>query len=305
VAVLRDPLIPLDFGGWVGRVWYVVRDNAAMLTGFAGVLALLGVVFNLGVELSAPTLDEIGPRLLQAGRATPDGMIDRWTVFRIAYLPAVPAFVVLGALLAVAHAWCCGAAYYRIVRRANGQPTTVLYALRAATPRVLPFLGWNALAVWGTGAILGLLVLPAALTHNPWAEIIGPGIGIVMLSVAMVVVFPTILGVVFLERRGLRRCGRLIKGRFLMAAGRAVAIGVVVGTYLAATAGLMRLLPPPYGGAATVAMPYTAIEYLLSGLLNLPLFGLIIAATLVTYAELRNREDPAATTGSLAADVPA
>ena len=41
-----------------------------------------------------------------------------------------------------------------------------------------------------------------------------------------------------------------------------------------------------------------------SGLLNLPLFGVMMAPTLVTYAEPRYREDRSTGTGTLAADVP-
>jgi hypothetical protein len=303
-AVLRDPLVPLGIGGWLRRVGRVLRDDAKILTALAGVLGLLDVAFRIAIELSAPSLDDIGRQLLAAGKATPDGFVNRWTVFRIAYLPTVPAFVIFFVLLAVTNAFCCGGAYYRAVRQANGQPTSLATALRAATPRVLPFIGWYTLAFASTALAFGALLLPGAITHNPWLNIIGPTIAALLIVVAAIVVLPTIFGVVFLEQRGLWRCVQLVKGRFRLTAGRTLVAGAAVGLYLAATAGVMKLLLRPFGGPDTLALPYSAIEYLVNGLLHLPLFGVIIAATLITYAELRFHENPSTTTRTLANDVP-
>lgn len=275
-----------------------------MLTAFAAVLALLEVAFRTTSELTTPRLQDIGRRLIVAGAHTPEHIVDRWTVVRIIYLPMIPTFVIFLLLLSVANAFCCGGAYYRAVRQANGQPTPVVTALRAATPRVLPLIGWYLLAFASTALAFGALTLPGTVTGNPWLNIIGPITAGLLILVAMIVVLPTIIGVVFLEQRGLRRCIQLVKGRFRLAAGRTLIAGVAIGLYFAATAGVMTLLLKPFGGTDTLLFPYSVIEYLINALLHVPLFGVTIAATLITYTELRFREDPTITTRTLASDVP-
>jgi hypothetical protein len=168
------------------------------------VLGLISAGFRIAVELTAPTLDDIGRQLIIAGRDTPGNFLDRWTVFRIAYLPVVPAFVIFLTLLAVTNAFFCGATFYRAIRRANGQPATLIATLHAATTRVPQFIGWYLLASTGTGLALLALLLPGTITRNPWLNLIGPTIAALLLPVAIIVVVPTIFGVVFLERRGLR-----------------------------------------------------------------------------------------------------
>lgn len=303
-SVLRDPLVPLDLGGWLRRVTGVLRDNAAMLLGMGAVLGLLGVAFRVAVLIAMPSLDEIGRQLVIAGRDKPGNYVDRWTVFRIGYLPAVPTFVVFVALTAVSHAFCTGAAYYRSLRRANGQPTRLTTALRAAAARVPQAIGWYVLATTGTALTFGALLLPGALISGRWLRIVGGATAMLLVVMAVVVVLPTIYGVVFLERRGLRRCVGLVKGRLRLAAGRTVVAVTFVGLYLAAVGAIMDLLLAPFGGQYTVPLPYGAIEYTVNALLNVPLFGVSIAAMLVTYAELRHREDRSTTTRTLAAEVP-
>lgn len=160
------------------------------------------------------------------------------------------------------------------------------------------------LAAGGTALTFAALTLPGAVTRNPWLNIIGPVIAVLLITVVAIVVLPTIFGVVFLERRGLRRCQELTKGRFWLISGRMLVAGVAFGLYLGATAGLMKLLLRPFGDPGTLTLPYSTIEYFLGGLLHLPLFGVIMTVTLVTYAELRFHENPSTTTAILARGVP-
>lgn len=304
-SVLRDPLIPLDLGGWLYRVVGVLRDNAALFLGIGAVFGVFGVAFRVAMMVAWPGLDEIGRQLVIAGRDTPGNYVDRWTVFRIAYLPMVPTFVVFTALITVTNAIVCGAAYHRVIRRANGQPTPLAAALRAARPRVLPFIGWYLLAVLGTLLAIGLVFLPAAVFGGRWPKVAGALAAIVVIVLAFAIALQTIFGVVFLERRGLRRCLGLVRGRRLgLAAWRTVLLLAAVGLYAAAAEGVLNLLLAPFGGRNTLPLPWSALEYLAGAVLNLPLFGVTIAATLVTYAELRHREDPSTGTRALAAEVP-
>lgn len=303
-GVLRDSLIPLGLGGWLRRTGRVLRADAKSFAILAAVLGLVDVGFRVAIELTAPRLDDIGRQLLAAGATTPDHIVDRWTVFRIAYLPVVPVFVIFVVLLAVTNAFCSGGAYYRAIRQANGQPTPLVAALRAATPRVLPFIGWYTLAVAGTALAFAALVLPGVITDNPWLNIIGPTIAGLTMIGAVIVVLPTIFGVVFLEERGLRRCFQLVKGRFRLTAGRTLVAGTAIGLYLAVAAVVMNLFLRPFGGPDTLLLPYSAVEYVVNAVLHLPVFGALIATTLITYAELRFREDPTTTTRTLANEVP-
>jgi hypothetical protein len=282
----------------------MLRENARTFLAMGVVLGLLNVAFGVALRVAAPSLDEIGRQLVIAGRDKPGNYVDRWTVFRIAYLPIVPTFAIFFALTSVPNTFSVGAAYYRVIRRANGQPAPLTTALRAATPRVLPTIGWYLLATLGTALAFGALLLPGALIAGRWARVVGAVSGVFLVVMAVVVVLPTIFGVAFLERRGLRLCVGLVKGRLRLAAGRMLVTLAAVGLYLAAVDGLMNLLLAPFGGRYTLPLPYGAIEYLLNALLNVPMFGVTIAVTLVTYAELRHREDPATTTETLAAEVP-
>lgn len=161
-----------------------------------------------------------------------------------------------------------------------------------------------ALAVATIVCTFGALTLPGTMTGNPWLNIIGPTIAAPFILAAVIVVLPTTFGVVFLEQRGLRRCVQLVKGRFRLTAGRTLITGATVGLYLAATAGIQRLLLLPFGDPNTLTLLHSAIGDLVEGLLHLPLFGAVMAATLITYTELRFREDPTTNTRTLAAGVP-
>lgn len=302
-SVLRDPLVPLGFSGWLRRIGAVLRDNAAMFLGMGAVLAFQGVLLRIALEFTSPTWEEVGRQLVAAGRDTPGNHVDRWTVFRIGYLSSLPTFVVFYVLVAVTNAFFSGGAYYRAIRRANGQPTPLTKALRAAAPRVLPFIGWYVLAVGATALAVGAVWSLGAIAGNPWPRTLGALAAIAVVVVAAAVVMPTIHGVVLLEGRGPRGCARLVRGRIRLIIGRVLVAGVVLAWYLAAARAVIEPLIAAMAVGRTLTLPISAVAYLVMGLVNLPVFGFTMAVTLVTYAELRHRADRA-TTRTLAAEVP-
>lgn len=158
----------------------------------------------------------------------------------------------------------------------------------------------------GTALAIGALALPAADTGYPsWLRTTGPIASTVLVCLAAAVVLPTIYGVVFVERRGLRRCVQLVRGRMALVIGRTLVAGISLAVYVIAARAITDPLYAAMAGGKTLTLPKSAIAYLIMGLVNLPVFGFTIAATLVTYAELRHRENPSITTRTLAAEVPA
>jgi hypothetical protein len=163
--------------------------------------------------------------------------------------------------------------------------------------------GWGALAFLPTMALSGLLLLPGMVTGSPWLEMIGPTLALLLVVAVTTSVLPTLLGVVFVERSGLIRCLHLVKRRFWLALARTLVIGLTYAAYTFVTTALVRLVLWPFGGPQAVSHPGLAAVHLLDAALAVPLVVYVIAATVVTYAELRFREDDSTTTGLLAAEI--
>jgi hypothetical protein len=299
-AVLRDPLVPLDFGGWVQRTLGVVRRDVRGLTLLALAPTLLGVLEQLTIEVIRPSMADIKFQLEAAANASPTGFVDQWTVFRISVLPLIPTMMIFSVLIGVTAAFGYGATYHRAVRRANGQPISLSWALRAAAPRVPALLGWSMLVVFGTLAIFALLLVPGTVTANPWLNVVGPLLGFLLVILATVFTLPTLCGAVFVDRAGLGRCVRLVTGRFWATAARASAICGGLALYIVATTLTMKLMLVPFGGASNLSMVGRAVVLIVQGISGLPVLGYLAATTLVSYAELRFYDDPATTTRTLA-----
>jgi hypothetical protein len=195
-------------------------------------------------------------------------------------------------------------AYHLAVRGANGQPSRIADTLRAAAPRTLRFIGWAVLTSVVTTLVGMLLLLPGLVTGSPWLSMIGPLIAFAVLIGVGTTVFPTLLGVVFVEGAGLRRCVRLVKGRFWATLGRTVLAVLAYLLYSLVAMAVVRLLLWPFGGAQAVGRLGAVVVHLLDAAASIPLTVFLIAVTLVSYAELRFREDPSTTTRTLAAELP-
>jgi ABC-type Fe3+ transport system permease subunit len=154
--------------------------------------------------------------------------------------------------------------------------------LRFACTRALPVIGW--------------LIIAELLVAAGYAAFAVPG-------VYLSVVLPgPLFGVVILERGGIGRCFQLTKGRFWATFGRLCSAGVVVGVCAAVLA-----LPVGILVALLASAHLSALAYALGGIayavLMIPALVLFAAVYLVTYAELRYRENPATTTAVLAAEM--
>jgi hypothetical protein len=182
------------------------------------------------------------------------------------------AFFVGGVLLGLVGVLAQAASVYVVIRDAVGRPSTVGEALSFAGSRALPLIGWGILAVIMvvTGTILLLL----------------PGVYLIVVFAA------SFVGVVVVERAGIGRTFALVNPRLLPTAGR-VAVILLVSFVLSAFVGL---LTRGFG-------PGSVLGAVLSAVLSIPVGILGAGFTVVTYAELRNRENPGVGTQHLAAQL--
>lgn len=301
---IRDPIVPLDLGFWFRRVYELVRRSFTGLAALASVPMLLTALYWITLDAVRPGPADTRQRLLAAGATSSGSPVDPWTELRIDALPVLPTMVIFAVLVTVAIAFAYGGSYHLALRTANGQPTEVLSGLRAAAPRVLPFIGWGALCSLLSTIATAALLLPGMVTGSPWLKMVGPLLAAALLLTVGVTLLPTIFGVVFVEGAGIRRCIRLVRGRFLAALSRMVVTGLLYLGYVLCTEAVLRLALLPFGGTQALSRPGTTILHLVDAALGVPAMAFLVAATLVTYAELRFREDPSTTTRTLVAGLP-
>ena len=278
-----DPLVPVDFGGWIQRVFGVLRRDFPALALLAAIPAVLTGLSQAVLERGMPSLPTIAARINSGVRPVLAASPARGETF-IRLLPAMTVFYVL---ILVVTAFAQPGAIFIMVRRAAGQPATVTAALRFAAPRVVPVLGWSILA--------GLLTRIGYVLHR--AGLLS-GIGDVLLITPgvylSVVVFASLYGVVVIERAGLGRCFALIRGRFWVTLGRMVVGGLIAAVYSVALVLVLVVVAP--AGAV-----FSAVVY---GVLLVPVTVFFYTISTIIYAELRYHENPAATnTAALAAQL--
>jgi hypothetical protein len=184
--------------------------------------------------------------------------------------------VLLAVLISVVFAlFAQGASVFVAVRDAVGRPAKAGEALSFAAGRALPLLGWGLLAA--IMLVVGFLLL------------LLPGLYLAIVFGA------TFTGVVVIERQGIGRTFALVNPRFWPTAGRLVVVGVMAFVYNL----IITLLTAALAGAGTF------VATLLSAVLALPISLLSVGVAVVTYAELRNRENPAVGSPALAAQMEA
>lgn len=268
---LADPLVPPDLGGWFKRVIEVVRRNfGPLLLIMMGVTVAIVLVELVTFSMIAVIVDGRGPRA-----AVISAMVLVWLL----------SLVTLAAGLMFGQ----GASVFLAIREAAGQPTTIGHALRFASRRALPLLGWGALM--GLLFALGwlLLIVPSINLGIVW---IGGLVGVVMTIYLGIVWISGLVGVVTVERAGLGRAFALVHRRFWPTAGRVQLFYLIGGIYLLVISALIGTLVDD----AVVAL----ILWLVLGL-PYPLFG--VGVITVTYAELRFHERPDVLTPTLAAEL--
>ena len=274
-----DPLVPQDFGGWFQRVVAVVKRSFPQLALLQLIYALVTAAFSYALATVAPGITAPSTDF---GASNPIGQTDSGALLWTVAIGSVVSLVA-SALVFAASTWVA-------IRDADGTRTTALDGLRFTVGRVLPLVGWLALTFvvaacagyvvgLGRGAseVLGL-VLAVLLV-----------VGIVYASVA---IFGSLLGVVVVERGGIGRCFALIRRRFWATTGRTVIFGLIAMAYSL----IVSLIANSTGGGPFVTT-------ILQLVLIIPMGVAAVAVTVVTYAELRFRKNPATSTHSLAAEL--
>ena len=285
---LADPLVAADFSGWMRQVLGVLRRSFVRLALIWAVPAALIALFSTGFnQVLAGRAEALQPVL----STNPDQ--GPWSVaaavLSTLYAGLLPFMLLFVAVWLVVLAFGMSASFFVAVSDAQarvsaGQPrvTSTAAGLRYACTRALPLIGW--------------LVVVELLVVAGYAALAVPG---VYLSVALV---GPVFGVVILERGGIGRCFQLTKGRFWATLGRLSAAAVVVSvgaTVLAIPVGILAAL--------LASADMGVIAYALGGIayavLMIPALVFFAAVYLVTYAELRYRENPATSTVVLAAEM--
>jgi hypothetical protein len=216
-------------------------------------VALMQFVLNLALAVALVLFQEAaGPHLSVGSNASlhfrhPGAAVGLGVVLLVVAL-------VFGAMVQLGSMWV-------IVRQADGGRVALGPALRFAVSRALPVIGWELLAGVMIGVGIVLFIVPGVLLA--------------------VVLIPSLLGVVGLERRGIRRCFELAGGSFLALFGRCCA-ALLIG--LAYTRIVQVVINAIFGSNANGWGPQIT-----SGVLHLPLDVAGIAFLVVTYAELRGR----------------
>lgn len=181
---------------------------------------------------------------------------------------------VLGALiLFVVGLLAQGASVYVVGKQASGQEVGAGPALTFAAGRALPLLGWGLLA--GLLVTLGLFVL------------VLPGLYLIVVFAA------SLTGVIMFERAGIGRTFALVNPAFGQTLGRLLTFLLAAIIYSAIVGAIVSALVGPRGFVAD----------LLGNILSLPVSFASVGVAVVTYATLRNRENPAITTPALAAEL--
>jgi hypothetical protein len=301
MTTMRDPLVPLDFGGWFRRVYQTFRRSFVSLSVLSLLTVSMGAVYFIVLDAIRPSPTELQQRLLQAAEASPTGTVEPQTQLMIQFGPLIPSMVIFTVLIGLASAVSYGGGYHVALRQANGQPIGAGEAIRTTAPRVLPFVGWCFVTWLAVMVVFVGLMLPGTLAGEPWLQVVASVVALAIMVGVGVSLLATIFGVVFLERAGLKRCFQLIKGRFWITSTRVLATLVIYLGYALLTNGAVKLLLWPFGGQQALGHVALAVLHIANAIIAIPLMVFLIAATLVSYAELRFREDRSITTRTLVA----
>jgi hypothetical protein len=207
-------------------------------------------------------------------------------------LPIMSIFVVL---VLVAGALYEGAGFFVVLRRAVDQRTSIGAALSFAAPRVLPFIGWTLLGGLLLTLVIAVPVLPGIFTHIRPLVAVGALVALALGVLVGVTVFSSLFGVVLIERAGIARCREPIMGRFAATTRRMLVAAVLYVGYSILTGLIVSAVASVIGAGL--------ITSVLQAVVMIPALVFQVAVNLVTYAELRNRENRSVSTRTLAAEL--
>jgi hypothetical protein len=162
-----------------------------------------------------------------------------------------------------------GASVYVVTRQAAEQPVGAGEALSFAASRALPLLGWGLLA--GILVFIGFLLL------------VIPGIYLSVVFVA------ALTGVIMYERAGIGRTFELVNRQFWGTFGRLITFAIAAAIY----SGIINAI------VSTFTQPDSIARSLIVNILTLPVTLAAAGVAVVTYASLRNKENPQVGTPTL------
>jgi len=269
----------------------VCRHEFGRLAALAAGPAVVTAAYLVALNAARQSPEQLRQRFAEAAAASPTGAVGPVDAFEIVFGRMLPIMLIFVVLLLVASALYEGAGFFVILRRAVDQPTSTGAALRFAAPREPPFIGWTLLG----GLVLALPVLPGILTHIGRLVAVGALVAAALGVLVGVTVFSSLFGVVLIERAGIARCRELIRGRFAATTGRMLVAAVLYLGYSIAVGLIVS--------AAASAIGAGLISSVLQALVMIPALVFQVAVNVVTYAELRNRENRSVSTRTLAAEL--
>ena len=267
------------------------RHEFGRLAALAAGPTVVTAAYLVALNAARQSPEQLRQRFAEAAAASPTGAVGPVDAFEIVFGRMLPIMLIFVVLLLVASALYEGAGFFVILRRAVDQPTSTGAALRFAAPRVPPFIGWTLLG----GLVLALPVLPGILTHIGRLVAVGALVAAALGVLVGVTVFSSLFGVVLIERAGIARCRELIRGRFAATTGRMLVAAVLYLGYSIAVGLIVS--------AAASAIGAGLISSVLQALVMIPALVFQVAVNVVTYAELRNRENRSVSTRTLAAEL--
>lgn len=255
----RDPLVATDLNGWFERIVGVVGRSWRPLL----LLALIGAV-------PQAVLSHYTARAQDRIRDEGDSGISSFSDLHLGdlltpLLVTIAVVVVVGLIVQCASVWIA-------VRQAAKAPLSAGACAKFVANRVLPLLAWSLVA--GVLCAIGFFLL------------IVPGIYLAL------VIFPTLSGVVLIQRGGITDCFSLVRGRFWATTGRTILYALVLSLYSATASAV----------ATAISRDHTPVFIAVDAVLTIPVGMLAVGFAIVTYAELRNRRTPT-DTAALAHDL--
>jgi hypothetical protein len=266
-AIYTDPLVSPDYNGWWQRTIAIVKASWRQLV----ILQVIGAAVTLVLRGPVDILQALTSRDL-TNTDTPSrngGTI--FAAFGLSIVSIVAALVV-AALVTLA-------SVHNVVTAAAGGTPAVGEALRQATRRVLPLIGWELLAALIVVGGICACVLPA---------------------IYFAAVFTVLPAVVAFERGGvIARCFRLFHGNLGVSVSRVATIaGLTLGaTVIAAAiaAGIAAVLTSPAstgtGALAATNLVAGALAAVIAGAIGVLTGPMVVTA----YADMRARIEPVST----------
>lgn len=302
-GMLNDPLVPLDLGGWFKRVFGVMARNHRTSLGLVAVPAGVYLVGLIAIIAAMPTEASLDRRIASATRVAEAAgeEVDRAGVMWSTFGPLLAVILIFTVVFFLVVAMYLAGSFHLAARAADGQPSTVIQAVQFARPRMLPLIGWYALTNLVVVCTCLVVMLPGLLAGDGRLVAIGVICWLPVAFVVMVVFGAVLLGVVVVERGGPSRAFALLRPRFWPTLGRLMLASLLYMVW----GGLMNTAMVPFNSAleaATVGVSLV-VGAVVQSVLLVPALMFVAAVGVVTYAELRHREDRSVGTGALAAQL--